>query len=45
VKDQKGRLDILFANAGIGEFAPSGEISEEHLTKHLVLTSKEFWSL
>ena len=33
VKDQKGRLDILFANAGIGEFAPLGEISEEHFDK------------
>lgn len=33
VKDQKGRLDILFANAGVGEFAPLGEISEEHFDK------------
>jgi NAD(P)-dependent dehydrogenase (short-subunit alcohol dehydrogenase family) len=33
VKDQKGRLDILFANAGIGEFAPLGEISEAHFDK------------
>ena len=33
VKDQKGHLDILFANAGIGEFAPLGEISEEHFDK------------
>jgi len=33
VKDQKGRLDILFANAGIGEFAPLGEISGEHFDK------------
>ena len=33
VKDQKGRLDILFANAGIGEFVPLGEISEEHFDK------------
>jgi NAD(P)-dependent dehydrogenase (short-subunit alcohol dehydrogenase family) len=30
VKDQKGHLDILFANAGIAQFAPLGEISEEH---------------
>jgi NAD(P)-dependent dehydrogenase (short-subunit alcohol dehydrogenase family) len=30
VKDQKGHLDILFANAGIARFAPLGEISEEH---------------
>ncbi len=33
VKDQKGHLDILFANAGIGEFAPMGEISEAHFDK------------
>jgi NAD(P)-dependent dehydrogenase (short-subunit alcohol dehydrogenase family) len=33
VKDQKGRLDILFANAGIGGFVPLGEISEEHFDK------------
>lgn len=33
VKDQKGRIDILFANAGVGEFAPLGEISEEHFDK------------
>ena len=30
VKDQKGHLDILFANAGIAQFAPLEEISEEH---------------
>jgi NAD(P)-dependent dehydrogenase (short-subunit alcohol dehydrogenase family) len=33
VKDQKGHLDILFANAGIAQFAPLGEISEEHFDK------------
>src|SRR5688500_13213649 len=30
VKDQKGHLDILFANAGIAQFAPLVDISEEH---------------
>lgn len=30
VKEQKGEIDILFANAGGGEFAKLGEISEEH---------------
>jgi NAD(P)-dependent dehydrogenase (short-subunit alcohol dehydrogenase family) len=30
VKDQKGHIDILFANAGIIQFAPLGEISEKH---------------
>ena len=33
VKEQKGRIDILFANAGIGELAPLGEISEAHFDK------------
>ena len=33
VKDQKGHIDILFANAGIIHFAPLGEISEEHFDK------------
>ncbi|TIL63064.1 SDR family oxidoreductase, partial [Mesorhizobium sp.] len=26
----KGRIDILFANAGLGEFMPLGEITETH---------------
>ena len=30
VKAQRGGLDILFANAGVGEFAPLGEITPEH---------------
>lgn len=30
VRVQKGRIDILFANAGLGEFAPLGQISEAH---------------
>ena len=29
----KGRIDIVFANAGFGEFAPLGGISEEHFDK------------
>ena len=33
VKDKKGHLDILFANAGIAQFARLGEISEEHFDK------------
>ncbi|RYX85037.1 glucose 1-dehydrogenase [bacterium] len=33
VREQKGRIDILFANAGAGEFAPLGEITEEHFDK------------
>jgi NAD(P)-dependent dehydrogenase (short-subunit alcohol dehydrogenase family) len=30
VKGEKGGIDILFANAGVGEFAALGEISPEH---------------
>ncbi len=30
VKQQHGRIDVVFANAGIGEFAALGEISEAH---------------
>jgi NAD(P)-dependent dehydrogenase (short-subunit alcohol dehydrogenase family) len=33
VRTQKGRVDVLFANAGMGEFAPLGEISEEHFDR------------
>jgi NAD(P)-dependent dehydrogenase (short-subunit alcohol dehydrogenase family) len=29
----KGRLDIVFANAGVGEFASLGKITEEHFDK------------
>jgi NAD(P)-dependent dehydrogenase (short-subunit alcohol dehydrogenase family) len=30
VKSEKGRLDILFANAGVATYAPFGTITEEH---------------
>lgn len=30
VKQQKGHLDILFANAGTGQFAPLAAVTEEH---------------
>jgi NAD(P)-dependent dehydrogenase (short-subunit alcohol dehydrogenase family) len=30
VKAERGRLDILFANAGTGSFAPLGKITPEH---------------
>jgi NAD(P)-dependent dehydrogenase (short-subunit alcohol dehydrogenase family) len=33
VKQQKGRLDIVFANAGGGVFAPLGAITEEQFDK------------
>jgi len=33
VKAKKGRIDILFANAGIAEIVPLGKITEEHFDK------------
>src|SRR5262245_13360464 len=33
VRTEKGRLDIVFANAGGGEFAPLSSITEEHFDK------------
>src|SRR6202047_4672838 len=30
IKSQKGKLDIVFANAGVARLAPFGTISEEH---------------
>src|SRR6266480_4599824 len=30
IKREKGRLDIVFANAGVAKVAPFGEITEEH---------------
>ena len=33
VKEQKGRIDILFANAGVGELVRLGAITEAHFDK------------
>ena len=33
VKREKGHIDVLFASAGLGEFAPIGEVTEEHFDK------------
>jgi NAD(P)-dependent dehydrogenase (short-subunit alcohol dehydrogenase family) len=33
VRKEAGRIDILFANAGVGEFTALGEITEEHFDK------------
>ena len=33
VAKEKGRIDIVFANAGVGEFALLGRITEEHFDK------------
>ena len=29
----KGRIDVVFANAGVAEFAPLGKITEEHFDR------------
>ncbi|MBV9385072.1 MAG: SDR family oxidoreductase [Chroococcidiopsidaceae cyanobacterium CP_BM_ER_R8_30] len=33
IKQEQGHLDVVFANAGIGEIAPLGSITEEHFDK------------
>ncbi len=33
IGQRAGRIDVLFANAGLGEFAPLGQISEAHFDK------------
>jgi NAD(P)-dependent dehydrogenase (short-subunit alcohol dehydrogenase family) len=40
VKEQKGRIDILFANAGIALPSPLGEISEELFDRHFDINVK-----
>jgi NAD(P)-dependent dehydrogenase (short-subunit alcohol dehydrogenase family) len=40
IREQKGKLDILFANAGLGEFAPLGDITEEHFDKQFDVNVK-----
>jgi NAD(P)-dependent dehydrogenase (short-subunit alcohol dehydrogenase family) len=40
VKTLKGKIDIVFANAGIGEFASIGQITEEHFDKQFNVNVK-----
>jgi NAD(P)-dependent dehydrogenase (short-subunit alcohol dehydrogenase family) len=40
VKQLKGRIDILFANAGIAESAPLGEITEDHFDRQFDINVK-----
>jgi NAD(P)-dependent dehydrogenase (short-subunit alcohol dehydrogenase family) len=32
IKREKGKLDIVFANAGVATYAPFGKITEKHLS-------------
>jgi NAD(P)-dependent dehydrogenase (short-subunit alcohol dehydrogenase family) len=40
IKSEAGKLDVLFANAGGGEFVPLGEITEVHVDKWLGINIK-----
>ena len=40
VKEQKGGIDVLFANAGIAEFKPLGSITESHFDKSFDINVK-----
>jgi NAD(P)-dependent dehydrogenase (short-subunit alcohol dehydrogenase family) len=33
VKEKHGRVDVVFANAGAGEFVPFGQVTEQHFDK------------
>jgi NAD(P)-dependent dehydrogenase (short-subunit alcohol dehydrogenase family) len=40
VQKQKGRIDVLFANAGVGEFVGMGSITEEHFDRIMDINVK-----
>src|SRR5919197_820501 len=40
VKEQKDHIDILFANAGVGELVPLGAITEAHFDKTFSINVK-----
>jgi NAD(P)-dependent dehydrogenase (short-subunit alcohol dehydrogenase family) len=40
VSKVKGRIDIVFANAGVGEFVPFGAVTEEHFDKLFDINAK-----
>jgi NAD(P)-dependent dehydrogenase (short-subunit alcohol dehydrogenase family) len=40
IRQKAGRLDVLFANAGGGEFAPLGQITEAHFDKTFAINVK-----
>jgi NAD(P)-dependent dehydrogenase (short-subunit alcohol dehydrogenase family) len=40
IREQKGRLDILFANAGGGAFLPLDQVSEKHFDKYFGINVK-----
>ena len=40
IKEKRGRLDILFANAGGGAFVPLEQVTEEHFDKYFGINVK-----
>jgi NAD(P)-dependent dehydrogenase (short-subunit alcohol dehydrogenase family) len=40
VRKEKDRVDVVFANAGLGEFMPLGSITEEHFDKTFAVNVK-----
>ena len=40
IKEQKGRLDVVFANAGIAEFAPLDAVTEDHYDRQFDINVK-----
>jgi NAD(P)-dependent dehydrogenase (short-subunit alcohol dehydrogenase family) len=40
IKKQFGRVDVLFVNAGVGEFAPIDKVTEEHYDKIMGINLK-----
>ena len=42
VTKKLGRIDVLFANAGIARFAPVSNVSEEATTRHSISTSRGY---
>jgi NAD(P)-dependent dehydrogenase (short-subunit alcohol dehydrogenase family) len=40
IKEQKGQLDVLFANAGGGAFVPLEQVTEEHFDKYFGINVK-----
>src|SRR6266481_3492970 len=40
IKRDKGKLDIVFANAGVAAYAPIGTITEEHFDTHFNINVK-----
>jgi NAD(P)-dependent dehydrogenase (short-subunit alcohol dehydrogenase family) len=41
ISKMKGRIDFVFANAGVGEFVPFGAVTEEHFDKLFNINVRE----